>query len=256
MSDTPKPRFAVILVAAGRSERFADANYKKPFAPLCDRAVWLHSAERFMERDDVCQVVVVIAEEDREDFQRRFGPNLAFMSVEVCVGGANRGDSVRAGLAKLTDGATHVAVHDAARPCVADKEIDAVFAAASRDGAAILAARVADTIKRAKAPADGGKPSIEETVPRDGLWAAQTPQVFCRKLLERAHEAAGEGETDDAQLIERLGEPVTLVEGSPMNLKITKRMDLKLAELILKARPPKDPAGGFANPFAGDDMWR
>ena len=84
------PSFGVILAAAGQSSRFQDANYKKPFAPLAGRAVWLHSAEKFLERSDVKQVVIVVAPEDRESFVEKFGANLAFMGVTLAEGGADR----------------------------------------------------------------------------------------------------------------------------------------------------------------------
>ena len=91
-------RFGVILVAAGQSSRFRDANYKKPFAPLAGRPVWLHSAEKFTDRDDVKQVVVVVAPEDREAFLEKFGASLAFMGITLAEGGAERADSVKNGL--------------------------------------------------------------------------------------------------------------------------------------------------------------
>ncbi|MGL4512009.1 MAG: 2-C-methyl-D-erythritol 4-phosphate cytidylyltransferase [Lacipirellulaceae bacterium] len=241
-------KFAVLLLAAGQSTRFGDSYYKKPFAPLADRAVWLHASERFTGRPDVAQTIVVVGPDDLEEFQRKYGANLAFSGVELAVGGAERSDSVRAGLAKVASDVGWVAVHDAARPCVSDAEIDRVFAAALEHGAAILAAPVRATLKRVSAGA------IVETVPRDGLWEAQTPQCFRRDLLEKAHSQGGVA-TDDAGLVEELGQKVVIVEGSPANLKITTKSDLKLAEAILKTRVRPKP-DGFANPFAGDDVWR
>ncbi|QEG34791.1 2-C-methyl-D-erythritol 4-phosphate cytidylyltransferase [Bythopirellula goksoeyrii] len=241
---------AVIMPAAGASRRFHDKNYKKPFAPLAGRAVWLHTAEKFLNRADVKQVIVVIADEDMEEFQRKFGANLAILGVEVCRGGDERADSVEKALAKVKPDCDLVAVHDAARPCLADKWIDAVFEAAAKDGAAILAVPETATLKRV---AQG---KITETVSRESLWQAQTPQVFRREWLMEAYTArAGKAATDDAALVELAGHPVTIVEGSPLNLKITTRDDLKLAEQILKILP-KPKLDGFANPFAGDDMWR
>jgi 2-C-methyl-D-erythritol 4-phosphate cytidylyltransferase len=245
------PTFGVILAAAGQSSRFNDTNYKKPFAPLAGRAVWLHSAEKFLERDDVKQVVIVVAPEDREAFLEKFGANLAFMGVTLADGGAHRAESVRNGLAKLAPEIDMVAIHDAARPCLAQPWIDRVFDAGGRTGAAILAIPVAGTLKRV------GKDSlITETVDRTGLWEAQTPQVFSRAVLTKAFAANCGGQpTDEAQLVEAIGQRVTVVPGSPINLKITSREDLKLAEQALKALPaPK--LGGPAHPFANDDMWR
>jgi 2-C-methyl-D-erythritol 4-phosphate cytidylyltransferase len=245
--------FAAIVLAAGQSSRFRDPNYKKPFAPLGGRAVWLHSAERFLNRNDVKQVIVVIDDADREDFSRMFGANIAIMGIEVCGGGKERSDSVQNALAKVRDDIQFVAVHDAARPCLADKWIDAVFAAAEKSGAAILATPVSSTLKRAdgKAP-----PSVAETVDRTRLWEAQTPQVFRRDLLNKAYATRqGANVTDDSLLVEKLGTPVMLVESSPLNIKITTKDDLRLSEQVLKVLPKAKPEG-FANPFAGDDMWR
>ncbi|MBA3481427.1 MAG: 2-C-methyl-D-erythritol 4-phosphate cytidylyltransferase [Pirellulales bacterium] len=247
--------FAVILPAAGRSSRFRDPHYKKPFAVLGGRAVWLHSAERFLNRRDVKQVIVIVAEEDREEFGRKFGANLAIMGVDVCTGGKERADSIQNALAKVRDDVDFIAVHDAARPCLAEKWIDQVFASAETTGAAILAVPISATLKRSTKGGAAGA-VIAETVDRSGLWEAQTPQVFRRDLLNKAYAArAGASPTDDAQLVERLGVPVTLVEGSPMNLKITTKDDLRLAEQILKVLP-KAKLDNISHPFADDDLWR
>jgi len=245
------PTFGVILAAAGQSSRFKDANYKKPFAPLAGRAVWLHSAEKFLERDDVKQVVIVVSPEDREAFVEKFGANLAFMGVALAEGGPQRADSVRNGLAKLAPEIDMVAIHDAARPCIAAAWIEKVFETGARTGAAILATPVVSTLK--KVGPDG---TITATVDRAGLWEAQTPQVFARAVLEKAFASRpGDQPTDEAQLVESIGQKVTVVQGSPINLKITSREDLRLAEQALKALP-KPNLSGPAHPFAGDDMWR
>jgi 2-C-methyl-D-erythritol 4-phosphate cytidylyltransferase len=245
--------FAVILPAAGQSRRFHDKAYKKPFAPLGGKAVWLHSAERFMNRSDVKQLIVVIGADDRDLFDLRFGANIAFMGLTVVEGGKERSDSVQRALEKLKEGIDFVAIHDAARPCIADPWVDDVFAAAERDGAAVLATPVSATLKRVEEK--GGAKRIAQTVDRQGLWEAQTPQVFRRELLIEAYAKHGrEPVTDDAQLVERLGKPVTVVPCSPLNIKITTRDDLKLAEQVLKVLPK--PKLGFQNPFAGDDLWR
>jgi 2-C-methyl-D-erythritol 4-phosphate cytidylyltransferase len=243
--------FACILPAAGASSRFHDKNYKKPFVPLANRAVWLHSAERFINRDDVKQVILVISAEDREYFNFKFSSNVAILGIDVVEGGAERADSVERALARVKPECEYVCIHDAARPCLADVWIDRVFEQAQKSGAAILAIPISGTIKRSK---DGR--SIEETVPREGLWEAQTPQVFRRDLLMQAYaQRAGFKATDDAQLVERLGKLVTIVQGSPVNMKITTQEDLRLAEQALKALP-KPKFSGPVHPFAGDDMWR
>jgi 2-C-methyl-D-erythritol 4-phosphate cytidylyltransferase len=244
------PNFAVILAAAGKSSRFNDKNYKKPFAPLAGRPVWLHSAEKFLARKDVPQLVLVISAEDREYFMSKFGANVAILGVDVVDGGAERADSIQKALELVKPEIEFVAVHDAARPCIVDEWISEIFSVAAKTGAAIPAIPVGGTVKRVS----GG--TIVETVPRDGLWEAQTPQVFRRELLLKAYaQRAGFKATDDAQLVERLGHKVSIVPGSPINLKITTREDLRLAENALKALP-KPKLGGAAHPFADDDMWR
>jgi len=244
-------RFAVILPAAGKSSRFRDQHYKKPFAPLDGRPVWMHAADRFVNRPDVIQTLLIIASEDREHFAEKFGGNAALLGIEVVEGGAERSDSVARALERVKGDADFIAVHDAARPCIANEWIDAVFAAAVRSGAAILATPVGGTLKQVAADQ-----SIIETVARDKLWEAQTPQVFERKLLLDAYARRGsQPATDDAQLVERLGHKVQIVSGSPMNLKITTREDLRIAAALLKVLPrPKLAAP--AHPFADDDLWR
>ncbi len=244
------PSIAVILPAAGASRRFHDRHYKKPFVNLGGKAVWLHAAEKFLKHSAVKQLIVVVAEADLAEFKRRFGANIAILGVTVCVGGAERADSIERALALVDDSVDLVAVHDAARPCLADKWIETVCQAAAEHGAALLAVPVTSTLKRVD-----GQQQVITTVDRQGLWEAQTPQVFRRALLLRAYAArAGQPATDDASLVEALGETVAIVVGSPFNLKITTRADLRLAEQILKVLP--QPTGTGGNPFANDDLWR
>src|SRR5688572_12280361 len=244
------PKFAAILPAAGKSSRFKDQNYKKPFAPLDNRPVWLHSAERFLGRDDTKQVIIVISPDDREYFNFKFASNVAILGIDVVEGGAERADSVEKALARVKPDIDFVAIHDAARPCIANEWIGKVYAEAERTGAAILAIPVRATLKRV------ANHAIEETVPRENLWEAQTPQVFRRALLLEAYAKRGDfPATDDAQLVERIGHKVSVVQGSPVNLKITTTEDLRLAAQALKALP-KPKLTGPAHPFADDDMWR
>ncbi len=244
-------KFAVILPAAGKSSRFRDKHYKKPFAVLDNRAVWLHCAEKFLNRDDVKQLLLIISPDDREEFNSKFAANVAILGIEVVEGGAERADSVANALARVKPDIDYVAVHDAARPCLANEWIDAVFAAGVKTDAAILAIPVSGTLKRV-----ASDKTIEETISRERVWEAQTPQVFCRQLLLDAYAKRGDTKsTDDAQLVEQLGHKVTVVPGSPINLKITTKEDLHLAAQALKALP-KPKILGPAHPFADDDMWR
>lgn len=243
--------YAVILPAAGASSRFKDKHYKKPFAPLANRAVWLYSAERFLHRDDVKQLIVVVSPEVREYFDFKFASNVMILGIDVVEGGKERADSIQRALEHVKPDIDFIAVHDAARPCLADEWVTKVFDAARNSGAAILGLPVSATLKRV-----GPNRVTKETVSREGLWEAQTPQVFRRQLLLDAYaRRGGFAATDDAQLVERMGHPVTVVHGSPINIKITTQEDLRLAEQALKALP-KPKFHGPGHPFAEDDMWR
>jgi 2-C-methyl-D-erythritol 4-phosphate cytidylyltransferase len=244
-------KFAVILPAAGRSSRFRDKE-KKPFATLDGRAVWLRSAELFVTRADVVQCLMIVAKDDQEVFRRRYGPNLAFMNVQVVDGGAERFDSVANALALVKPEADFVAIHDAVRPCLTDTLIEEVFTQALKTGAALLGVPVTDTLKQVDS-----QHQVKATVARTGLWLAQTPQVFRREWLVGAYAnraKLGKDITDDAQLVEAAGHPVQIVEGAASNLKITTKNDLSLAEAILKSRP-KPKASGPIHPFAEEEMW-
>ena len=244
------PSFAVIFPAAGRSSRFRDKE-KKPFVNLDGRAVWLRSVEHFINRPEVVQCLLVVAPEDQEMFRRRYGANLAFMDLKIADGGAERFESVANALKMLKPEVDFVAIHDAVRPCLTEALIGAVFAKAQAKGAALLATPVQDTLKKVD-----DQQRVGATVPRQGLWLAQTPQVFRRDWLEEAYARRaqlGREITDDAQLVEAAGHPVHVVEGAATNVKITTRSDLILAEAVLKAMPrPKPAAGG---PFDEEQMW-
>jgi 2-C-methyl-D-erythritol 4-phosphate cytidylyltransferase len=231
------PSFAVILPAAGKSTRFGGRE-KKPFANLEGAAVWLKTANLFCNRDDVKQLILVISPDDRELVQRRYAANLMFLGVSLVDGGTERFDSVANALSKLKDDITHVAVHDAVRPCTPTAVIDGVFNAAAKHGAAVPGLSVADTLKRADK-----QMRITETVSREGIWQAQTPQAFRRDLLIEAYakRSAVQGPiTDDAQLVEALGQPVQIVPGSALNIKITTHEDLKIAAQFIKLREAED----------------
>ncbi len=239
-------RFAVILPAAGQSTRFGDARRKKPFVELKGRPVWVRAAELFVNREDVVQSLICIAPEDVAWFKERFTANLAFMNIEIVPGGATRAESVQNALARIPADVDFVAIHDAARPLLAQKWVDAVFAAAEQSGAAVPAVPISSTVKRVQ---DG---VITETMDRAGLYAAQTPQVFARQLLLDAYARRdGFEATDDAQLVERIGQSVAIVEGWPINLKITTQGDFKMAESLIDALP-KDDGFKSLHPFADE----
>lgn len=245
------PYFSVILAAAGQSRRFGDPVYKKPFAILNQKAVWLHSADLFLKRRDVKQVIIVVSQEDLEEFKFKYGANLAVMGIEVVTGGAERADSVQNALAAVQSNVDYVAIHDAARPCLYDEFVDQIFAAAEKHGAAIPAIPVASTLKRSK----DGK-IVDETVDRSHLYMAQTPQVFRKELIEELYRNRGPSQpTDEAQLAEEAGHTVAIVPGSPLNIKITAKRDLAMAGACLQALP-KPRFDAPLHPFADDQLWR
>lgn len=237
------PTFAVILPAAGKSSRFGGsapnavlglgASRKKPFQELKGRAVWLRAIEPFVNRPDVVQRIVALAPDDLDWFREKYRANLTFMDVELIEGGSERADTVQRALLRVRADVDFVAVHDAARPLLAAEWIDAVFHAAEMTGAAIPATPISSTLKLVSP--DG---QIVTTVSREGLWAAQTPQVFRRQLLLDAYAQRGDFQpTDEAQLVERLGHPISVVECSPMNLKITSAEDLRMAQALVDHLP-------------------
>jgi 2-C-methyl-D-erythritol 4-phosphate cytidylyltransferase len=223
-------RVAVVLPAAGKSSRFVGFQRRKPFVELKGRPVWIRTAEHFLNRSDVVQTVLVVDPDELDWFRETFRANLAFLDITVVAGGNTRMESVRNGVRGITGDAQMIAVHDAARPLLTAKWIDEVFAAASQHGAAIPGLAVSSTVKRLSESR-----TICETVDRNRLVLAQTPQVFHRTILEQALRLGDVAATDEACLVERLGVPVHVVEGWPMNIKITTAEDFRLAELFLTA---------------------
>jgi 2-C-methyl-D-erythritol 4-phosphate cytidylyltransferase/2-C-methyl-D-erythritol 2,4-cyclodiphosphate synthase len=223
-------RVAAILAAGGAGLR---AGVAKQWLALGGETVLRRSARLLAACPAVDELVAVVppGEEAR---------GLAEVSglgrpARAVAGGEARADSVRNGLA-AAEGAAVVLVHDAARPFASPDLVLRVAEVAARDGAALAAVPVTDTVKRAAAA--GGDPRVAETLDRRALWLAQTPQGFRRDLLLRAYEAAGAAAstaTDECSLVERLGAPVTLVPGEPGNFKITGPEDLARARGAVEA---------------------
>jgi 2-C-methyl-D-erythritol 4-phosphate cytidylyltransferase len=219
----------VIVVAAGRGTRIGGETPKQ-YLPIAGVPMVLRAVRPFALHPEVAQIVLVLPPDDAAH-PPAFLRDIAGSGLTIAAGGAERTDSVAAGLAALEARCRTVLVHDGARPFVDRPVIDAVIAHARAGEGAVAAVRVSDTLKEAD-EADGSR--VRRTVPRDGLWRAQTPQGFPRDVLERAYAEgpAAARATDDAALVERLGVTVRLVPDSSRNLKVTSAEDLAMAELM------------------------
>lgn len=223
-------RYFGLVPAAGSGSRFGVAAPKQ-YSLLAGRPMLYHAVQRLLGAPEVEMVFVVLVPGDME-FRRHdwsaFGARLA----PLYCGGASRRDSVLNGLvaaASLVDPDDWMLVHDAARPCLGKAELRRLIDAAGKDEVGgILAVPVADTLKRAD-----GERRIVATESREGLWQAQTPQMFRHGLLLRALRAAAQV-TDEASAMEALGYKPRLIEGSTKNLKVTFASDLEIAERMLK----------------------
>lgn len=224
-------RAAAVIVAAGRGERFGPRD--KVLATVGGRPMLAWTLDAAESAKSVGEVIVVTGEHTDSAIRQLIENGPWHLHAKIIVGGPRRHDSVMAGVRAVSDEMEIVLIHDAARPLVTGALFDVCAQAAGEDGAAIVAIPVSDTIKRV---VDG---RVSETIPRNDLWAAQTPQGFRRSLLL---EASGRFDsrdvelTDEASLFERLGHEVTVVTGASSNLKITRADDLHVAEGLLRRR--------------------
>ena len=222
---------SAIIVAAGSSTRFGGA-LPKQFRTLAGKPLLTWTIQQFEAAASIDDITVVVAKDQIHYTKDKVITPYDFKKVVgVVAGGATRQESVLRGLESYSSSMRLVAIHDGARPMVATADIDAVVKEAMTHKAAILATRVAETVKRVK---DG---YVISTQDRSDLWAAQTPQVFEHSLIVGAHRraaASSQEATDDAALVEAAGFKVRVVEATAPNIKITNRDDLKLAEALLK----------------------
>lgn len=215
-----------IIAAAGESRRMGGID--KVFAPLGGKPALSYVLDAFEKCEAVNQVVVVVSKVNLEKCRRLVAGKRYSKPIEVCAGGKRRQDSVAAGLARL-DKCDWVVIHDGARPLVTKALIEDGLEAARETGAAVAAVPVTDTIKIA----DDDR-IVRQTPPRQNLWAVQTPQVFRLSLISGVYQKAKGEVTDDASLVEALGNRVKLYMGAYDNIKITNPDDLLIAEVLLK----------------------
>ena len=225
-----------IVVAGGSGERFGDPRGKQ-FVDLCGLPLMSWSIMALDRAPSVGAIVVVCAPDRVAQVEKDVLARLSLAKpVTLAPSGATRQDSVRSGLDATPRELPLVAVHDAARPLVEVEQIEVACAAVRADDSlagAILATRSVDTLKLVEGT------TIVATPDRSFYWAAQTPQVFRRRVLLAAHKAAAHEEyqgTDDASLVERMGGRVCVVESTRDNIKITLPEDLALAEATLERR--------------------
>ncbi len=254
---------SVIIPAAGASTRFGQQN--KLDQDLGGRTVLQRTIELFANHPRVDQIVVAGPNHEPgafEDFKLRYADRLALLGCTLCPGGTeHRWESVKAALEHVPDSASVIAIHDAARPCTPTELIDRLFVAVIDHShpAVIPGSPLTDTIKQVSVSEAAATPedpldailgsegkqdlsarSVERTLDRSRLVAVQTPQVFKADLIRRAYEQSDLSSTDDASLVERLGETVLVLESDPSNIKITHPRDLDLARLVLGLKQAED----------------
>jgi 2-C-methyl-D-erythritol 4-phosphate cytidylyltransferase len=221
---------SAIIVAAGSSERMG---FDKLFALVSGKPVIAHTIAAFERTDCVDEIILVGRADSLAELRKTIGQPTKVK--QVVAGGAERSDSVRAGLDHVSSKSDFVAVHDAARPLVTPEKITRVFEMCrTSGGAASLAEPINDTLKRADVDL-----AVEESVDRSGVYAMQTPQVFEKKLLEEAYQLVARKNvsvTDEVSAVELLGHKVVLVPNHDFNFKITYPRDLPMAEFVLKQR--------------------
>jgi 2-C-methyl-D-erythritol 4-phosphate cytidylyltransferase len=230
-------RVAAVIPAAGVGRRMQQ-DIPKTYLSLAGKPILIHTLEVFEKVPEVHEVLVVVHPEDLEFCQENIlAPHPLKKVLRLVPGGKERQDSVYNALKVLKKEAEElevILIHDGVRPLVAPALVGQVVAAARRHGAAILGIPCQDTLKRVSS-----RKEVLDTVDRRELWQVQTPQAFRAALLWQAYQEAMSRRfyaTDEAALVEALGKPVVVVQGSPLNLKITTQDDLKIAEAFLACR--------------------
>ena len=225
-----------IIVGAGRGLRFAsDSQTQKQFLLLGGEPLILKTLQPFLTSNRISSCVLVVPKSAVDLVKKEVAPYASEDNIRVIAGGERRQDSVRFGV-EAADGADVVVVHDAVRPFVRQKWISQVIDRCINNDGAIIALSVSDTLKKV---VDG---KICETIPREDIWQAQTPQAFRRELLLEVYASVDWENvhvTDEAQLLEIAGKSVAIIPGSSENFKITTQDDWSKAEVIWEQRHGK-----------------
>ncbi|MGX7418877.1 2-C-methyl-D-erythritol 4-phosphate cytidylyltransferase [Carnobacterium gallinarum] len=230
--------YELVLLAAGQGRRM-EASQNKVLIQLLGKPVIEYVLTTFVQ-DKACQHIILVVEKNEQLLIETIVQQNQFdkqKPITIVVGGTERQDSVYNGLQKLKNETGIVMIHDGARPFLEPNFLKELYQTAERTDAAILGMPVKDTIKKVN------KNTVIETIPRELLWQIQTPQAFKIPLIQKVHANAkieGFFGTDDASLVEHYGQPVSIVEGSYENIKLTTPIDLVIGEAILKARMRQD----------------
>lgn len=222
----------VALIPAGGVGKRLKSRIAKQYLLLDALPILVHTLKVFQKSKEIDEIILALPPEDLVYMRQELAEKYSLTKVNAVAGGRERQDSVKNCLMAIEDECGLVVIHDAVRPFVTEELIEQVIAAARDTGAAISGVRIKDTVKAIKENS-----MIENTVSRTNLWLAQTPQVFEYELLKRAYEKAYNDNfygTDDAALVERMGEKVKMVEGSYENIKITTNEDMLIADALMQ----------------------
>lgn len=227
-------KVSVILVGGGYSTRMG-GDVRKPYLSIKDKPVFLYAVETYSSISSIDQIILVVNALDLEMVNAQWGECLKEFKVSNIVkGGKRRQDSVYNGLKHVNSDSDIVLIHDSVRPFISKELITQTIHKTKEYGAAIVAVPVKDTIKESE---PSGTMTVKRTVPRSNLWAAQTPQGFKSDIILKAYNDVQNADfdaTDDAQIVEKAGYKVAIVQGDYNNIKITTPEDLQIAEQILK----------------------
>jgi 2-C-methyl-D-erythritol 4-phosphate cytidylyltransferase len=222
---------SAIIVAAGKGIRMNDTVLKQ-YMPLAGCPVVSHTLGVFDGCNLINKIFLVVSQKDFDYCRNNILPMLN-KEIKLVAGGKERQDSVYNGLIAVGENNGIVIIHDGVRPFANKEMLKLCVKGAKKHGACIIGVPVQDTLKKVSRSGD-----IEKTIERKNIWIAQTPQAFKYNIIKEAHEYArmkGYAGTDDAFLVEQMGENVKIIKGSKNNIKITTREDLKLAEVMLQA---------------------
>ena len=253
-------KIAVVIPAGGQSARFGPKD--KLAEDVGGRALLLRTIEFFTKREEVHEIIVAGPTKDFDTFKDKYGPSLSFHGVSIVKGGANaRWESVKNALEAVSDSVDRVAIHDAARPALSNELFDQLLLASKSLPAVAPALPISGTVKKTNqkpttlgdddAIADailgsGTQTKVDafeviETIDRTSLWELQTPQLFETSLIQKAYEQTTlDGCTDDAQVVEKFGQPVHLITGDSRNIKVTTQSDIALIRSIVGIRGEKE----------------